>query len=281
MVYVIKRYMCRVALFYVAGIIMSIVAPAAAADVDMRRTELRIRVLAYMRHNHINQKQMAERAGCSRSTVSKFINGKTRFSQVLKDGLDRLENGGGGDNATPTAAAPLCTRERKGRPGWLYIFHNSDDPHVIKVGRAMDVDRRLRDARTFAPKMAELYRVYAQEDAASSEKQAHAMLARYRVRYDNGGYEGGAREWFSAPIHVAYAIVLKACLPSLVSSYIVVAPLAPTSTSMPISTPNPHRRWTASNCDQSRAVARIDGVTSRAMTTCTRSTRPLSVSSSG
>lgn len=82
-------------------------------------------------------------------------------------------------------------------PGWLYLLTNSVMPGLVKIGMTTrsPEERAQELASTGVPMPFHVAAAWAVDDVRAAERDAHAVLARYRVN--------DQREWFRLSVPAA------------------------------------------------------------------------------
>ena len=82
-------------------------------------------------------------------------------------------------------------------PGWLYLLTNSAMPGLVKIGMTTrsPEERAQELASTGVPMPFHVAAAWAVDDVRAAERDAHAVLARYRVN--------DQREWFRLSVPAA------------------------------------------------------------------------------
>jgi hypothetical protein len=102
------------------------------------------------------------------------------------------------DWCTQMLRKPAPADARASKPddsGYVYIFSNPSEPGQLKVGRAREVEKRLRAARVYVSAMRCMASFWC-ADYVRGERLAHSLLAEYRAR----AYGGPGNEWFEVSL---------------------------------------------------------------------------------
>lgn len=75
---------------------------------------------------------------------------------------------------------PAIARRRAPVNGWVY-FLLGEDTGRYKIGRAKDVEKRLKELRTGASEQVDIYGVIPAKDPVAMERALHRRFAKYRI----------------------------------------------------------------------------------------------------
>ncbi len=100
--------------------------------------------------------------------------------------------------------ATIPTPSMRATAGNIYVFYDPKTPDRCKVGAAINIERRLRAARTYNPDMVCFQSLHCPIDYMRAEGIAHALLSRWWIN------QGGPKEWFQVDPNEAAQACLRA-----------------------------------------------------------------------
>ena len=178
-------------------------------------TTLQEKCRKYLKEYNLNQKNFCLKYKCNESKFSQWLNKK-------------IENYKDGENAAKifikeceekqsTDILKLCEiiknikitgvpKERKDREGYIYIFQTPENKKILKVGRTIDVEKRLKQEQTSNPTL-ELIHKFKTKDRVKAEEFAHNLLKGSRNKK-----KGPGNEWFTCSMEEAVLACMKAVL---------------------------------------------------------------------
>lgn len=97
-----------------------------------------------------------------------------------------------------------ATQATSSRGGWLYVMWDKNQDGV-KIGRTINFEQRLQQARTFAPEIRHTMLFRIESDVVTAERTAHKFLEPYRrIHHATGG-----TEWFNVSLKEAALVLIE------------------------------------------------------------------------